>query len=128
MAHRYHPITLAHPRLRRPHAGMTISAQSLRDKPAGPGDDFWYGPAYATGGPVRVTPDTALQVSTVFACVRVLAETVGSLPLNLYRRQVRGGKERADDHRLFPVLHDRPNNWQTSLDWRTQLQGILSLR
>src|SRR4051812_21036847 len=123
MAHRYHPVQLAHPRVRhRAVAGGvsgagTINAATLRDKPAGPGDDFWYGPAYAAGGPVQVTPSTALQLTAVFACVRVLAETVGSLPLNLYRRQVRGGKEKATDHRLYPVLHDKPNNWQTSLDW-----------
>jgi HK97 family phage portal protein len=116
-------------RNRRLAAQRGIFGHTLRDGPAGPGDDFWYGPAPLAGsGPLAVTPQSALQVSAVFACVRVLAETIASLPLVLYRRKAGGGKERAIDHPLYDVLHNTPNNWQTSVDWRQQLQGYLALR
>ena len=77
-----------------------------------PWDDYWYRPVEqeSTAG-VAVTTDSAMQVSAVFACVRVLAETVASLPLHVYRRLPVGGKERARDHHLYRVLHDQPNQW-----------------
>lgn len=75
-------------------------------------------PAAVTAAGVAVTPDTALTYSAVWACVRVLAEDVGSLPLILYRRLPRGGKERATDHPLYRLLHDAPNSEMSSMDWR----------
>ncbi len=75
-------------------------------------------PASVTAAGVAVTPDTALTYSAVWACVRVLAEDVGSLPLILYRRLPRGGKERATDHPLYRLLHDAPNSEMSSMDWR----------
>ena len=54
---------------------------------------------------VMVSPETALKYTTVLICVRVLAESVASLPCILYRRRADGGKERATDH---PLL-DRPH-------------------
>ena len=91
--------------------------------------DFWYGSVVqpASSG-LSVTPESAIRVSAVMACVRVLAETVASLPLILYRRLPRGGKERATDHPLYGVLHDSPNSWQTSFDWREYMMGCLTLR
>jgi HK97 family phage portal protein len=74
------------------------------------------------GGPttagILVTPDVALTYGAVWACVRVLAESVASLPLILYRRLPGGGKERATDHPLYGVLHDAPNDEMTSAEWR----------
>ncbi len=69
---------------------------------------------------VRVTPDTSLRSTTVLACVRVLAESVASLPLQLYRRTADGGKEIARRHPLYRILHVAPNAWQTSFEWREQ--------
>ena len=63
----------------------------------------------------------------MFACVRILAETIASLPLITYRRLPNGGKERATDHPLFSLLHDRPNDEQTSFEWREMMQGHLAL-
>lgn len=77
---------------------------------------------------VSITPDGALGISTVFACVRVLAEDVAKLPLNLYRRTGNNGKERAADHPLYGLLHDAPNGFQTSFEFREMLQGHLGLR
>ena len=69
---------------------------------------------------VRITPDSSLRSTVVLACVRVLAESVASLPLHLYRRLPAGGKEIASRHPLYRVLHTTPNSWQTSFEWREQ--------
>lgn len=66
---------------------------------------------------ITVSPDVAMTYSGVFACVRVLAEDVSSLPLILYRRLARG-KERATKHPLYRILHDAPNDEMTALEWR----------
>ena len=75
-----------------------------------------------------ITPDTALQCAAVYACVRVLAESVAQLPLVLYRRTKDGGKERATDHPLYSVLHSTPNSWQTSFEYREGQMASLGLR
>lgn len=67
-----------------------------------------------------------LGISTVYACVRVLAESVASLPLILYRRLPNGGKERALDHPLYPVFHDQANPDMTSFIWREVLMTHLT--
>jgi HK97 family phage portal protein len=65
----------------------------------------WGGGSIA--GP-SVTPSSALQSATVYACVQVLAGSVAQMPLKVYRRLARG-KEVASDHPLYFLLHDRPN-------------------
>lgn len=77
---------------------------------------------------VRVNEDTALRSTAVFACVKILAETVASLPLPVYRRLEGGGKERATRHYLYRLLHDLPNPELTSFEMREVLQGHLGLR
>src|SRR5690606_41822611 len=69
-------------------------------------DPGWAGPA-ASG--VSVTPSTAMRSTAVYACVRLLAESIASLPLHLYRRLPNGGKERATDHPLYRLLRSQPN-------------------
>jgi len=74
----------------------------------------------------QVTPDNALEVTAVFAAVRILAESVASLPLPLYRRvQLNGrqGKERARAHPLYRILHDAPNSEMSSFTFRETLMG-----
>ena len=80
----------------------------------------------ATG--LNVTPETAMGVPTVYGCVRVLAETLAQVPLDLYRNTGDGGKKKAKDHPLYRVLHSSPNDWQTSFEWRELMQGHISLR
>lgn len=70
----------------------------------------------ATG--LAVSPETALQTTAVLACVRVLSETLASLPLVLYRRLKPRGKERALEHYLYPILHDQANPEMTSFEFR----------
>jgi HK97 family phage portal protein len=84
------------------------------------------GPVTATG--IRVTADTAMRFTAVYAAVRILAETVATLPLIVYRRTENDGKERATDYFLYRLLHDQPNEEQTSVEFREMLQGHLALR
>ena len=80
-----------------------------------------------TDAGISVSPDKALRVSAVYACVRILAETVAMLPLITYERLDRG-KRRATDHYLYPLLHDRPNDFMTAYTFRETMQGHLGLR
>lgn len=73
------------------------------------------GQSSKAGASVSVT--TALGVSTVFACCRVLAEGIAQLPLKLYRENGRT-KKLATDHPAYMVLSRRPNEWQSSFEWR----------
>lgn len=59
-----------------------------------------------------------MAIATFYAGVRVLAETFAMLPLFVYRRLEGGGKDRAVDHPLYPVLHDEPNPEMSSFIWR----------
>lgn len=69
---------------------------------------------------VRIDPETALKSTVVLACARVLAESMASLPLHLYRYIPTGGKEIARDHPLYHRLRIAPNSWQTSFEWLEQ--------
>lgn len=94
-----------------------------------PWDDSWYGTrGYQTATGIRVSPESAMRVAAVFACVRVVAETIASLPLIIYKRLPDGGKQRAVDHPLYALLHDSPNDWQTAFEFVEMLQSHLELR
>jgi HK97 family phage portal protein len=69
-----------------------------------------------------INPSTALQLSAVYACVTLLSETFGSLPLLLYRR-LEVGKERATNHPTYGVLHDIPNPEITSIELRSMMMA-----
>lgn len=69
----------------------------------------------------EVTAATALEVTAVLACLRVLAEGVAQVPLNVYRRRKGGGADVAHDHPLYWQLHRRPNHWQTSFEFRENM-------
>lgn len=75
-----------------------------------------------------VTPDTSLRCSVVYACVRVLAETIASLPIMVYRRRPDGGKDIAADDYRYALLHDAPNPMQTAFEWKECLVGHVNLR
>uniref|UniRef100_A0A6M3JR02 Putative portal protein n=1 Tax=viral metagenome TaxID=1070528 RepID=A0A6M3JR02_9ZZZZ len=84
----------------------------------------------ATKSNQTVTPEasSALKSTTTYACVRVLAETIASLPLMIYRRNKGGGKEPAQEHYLYTILHDSPNMYQSSFEFREMQMGHLCLR
>lgn len=77
--------------------------------------------ATATG--LEVGPDSALASAVVYACVNVLAQTIASLPLIVYRRLPNGGKERAPEHPLYDILHDRANPEMTAYEFRACMVG-----
>ncbi len=71
---------------------------------------------------IQVSPGTAMQHSAVYACVRILSETIASLPLIIYERQKRG-KRRAKEHYLYSILKDKPNDMMTSFEFREVTQS-----
>ena len=76
----------------------------------------------------RVDEKSALQIVTVYACVRLLAESVASLPLHLFRNTGDdGGKERATDHPLYPILYRQPNPEMSSFSFRETMMTHLLL-
>lgn len=74
-----------------------------------------------------VTPDSAMTNTAVLACVRILSETLASLPLITYERMRPRGKQRAVNFYLYGLLHDAPNPVMTSMEFREALQGHLAL-
>ena len=84
---------------------------------------FLFGPT--TSGKT-VNERTAMQTTAVYACIRILAEAIASLPLNVY--QTTGlGKEKATNHNLYHLLHDEPNSEMTSFVFRETLMSHLLL-
>lgn len=81
----------------------------------------------ASSSGVVVNPQTALQQATVFACVKVLAESIGMLPCVLYKGS---GATRAAacDHPLHDILRYQPNDWQTALEFWEMIVASLCLR
>ena len=67
-----------------------------------------------------VTPLRAVQTSAVYACVRVLAESIASLPLHIYKRGNDGEIIKADEIDEYNLLHSKPNRYQNSYIWREQ--------
>lgn len=76
----------------------------------------------------NISTDSAMKASAVFACVKVIAEDIAAMPLNVYEELEPQGKRRAIDHRLYKLLHRRPNEWQTSMEYREMQQMFLLLR
>ena len=99
-----------------------------RDKPknstAGSAYRFYMGGS--TAGK-NVTERSAMQMTAVYSCVRVLSEAVAGLPLHLYKYRSDGGKEKAIDNPLYFLLHDEPNPEMTSFVFRETLMTHLLL-
>ena len=97
-----------------------------RDHPANPSPWLLEGIGADTSSGIVVTPENSLTYSAVYAAVRVLAESVSSLPLILYERLQRG-KQRASAHPLYSILHDSPNPEMTALEFIETGQAHLAL-
>ena len=74
-----------------------------------------------------VTERSAMQMTAVYSCVRILAEAIAGLPLHLYRYTESGGKEKAIEHPLYLLLHDEPNPEMSSFVFRETLMTHLLL-
>ena len=78
-----------------------------------------------SGSGKSVSPSSAIQVSAVYACVRVIAETIASLPFHVYEATDEGSRK-AVEHPLYRLIHDEPNLEMTSFVWReTMLTHLL---
>ena len=92
-------------------SGIFKSRDAPKNRTAGSAYSFF--PGMSSSGK-RVNEQTAMQTSAVYACVRVISESVASLPLHVYRYNSEGGKEKAIDHPLYRLLHDEPNAEMTA--------------
>jgi HK97 family phage portal protein len=81
----------------------------------------------ASSAGIVVNPQTAMQQATVYACVKVLAESIAMLPCVLYRWQGRN-QIPATDHPLFEILRWQPNDWQSAVDFWEMIVASLCLR
>lgn len=99
-----------------------------RDKPenrtSGSSYSFFLG---TSSSGKRVNERSAMQMTAVYSCVRILSEAVASLPLHLYRYNDKGGKEKATEHPMYFILHDEPNPEMTSFIFRETLMTHLLL-
>lgn len=99
-----------------------------RDKPT-PQNAVSSAPSFSFGSSVSgksVTASTAIQMSTVYACVRVIAETIASLPIHVYEHTDTGNRK-ATEHPLYRLLHDEPNPEMTSFILRETMMTHLLL-
>lgn len=76
-----------------------------------------FGAKLAKSG-VPVNWETAIKVTTILSCARVIANGIAQVPLKLYLSTEDGGKKEARDHDLYWLLHNQPNQWQTSFEYR----------
>ena len=85
---------------------------------------FLMGP---TAAGKTVNERSAMQLTAVYACVRILAEGIAGLPLHLYKCGKNGSREKAGEHPLYFLLHDEPNPEMTSFVFRETLMTHLLL-
>ena len=100
----------------RPRAAITESSELAK---------IIYG--YSSNSGITVTQDSAMRLSAVYACVRVIAESVAQLPFILYQRDG-DKKQRATTQRLYNLLHDAPNDFQSAFEFRENLTAWVCLR
>lgn len=81
-----------------------------------------------TAAGVAVTPDTAMRVAAVYACVRIRSGVVANMPLHIKRRVDDRTREDASDDPLWKIFRRRPNRWQTPSQFKRMLQAHLLLR
>ena len=105
-------------------SGLFRSRDKPQNRTAGSNYAFFLG---STTSGKAVTERSAMQMTAVYSCVRILAEAVAGLPLHLYRYTDNGGKEKALDHPLYLLLHDEPNPEMSSFVFRETLMTHLLL-
>ena len=74
-----------------------------------------------------VNERSAMQMTAVYACVRILSESIAGLPLHMYQYEEDGSKKKAVEHPLYHLLHDEPNPEMTSFIFRETLMSHLLL-
>lgn len=105
-------------------SGLFKSRDKPENRTAGSAYTFYIG---GTTAGKTVTERSAMQMTAVYSCVRILAEAVAGLPLHLYKYTDGGGKEKALNHPLYRLLHDEPNPEMSSFVFRETLMTHLLL-
>ena len=105
-------------------SGLFKSRDKPQDRTSGSNYAFFMG---GTTSGKAVTERSAMQMTAVYSCVRILSEAVAGLPLHLYKYTDSGGKAMALDHSLYRLLHDEPNPEMSSFVFRETLMTHLLL-
>ena len=105
-------------------SGLFKSRDKPQNRTAGSNYAFFFG---GTTSGKAVTERSAMQMTAVYSCVRILSEAVAGLPLHLYKYTDSGGKAMALDHPLYRLLHDEPNPEMSSFVFRETLMTHLLL-
>ena len=105
-------------------SGLFRTRDAPKDRTSGSAYTFLMGGS--TAGK-NVNEHSAMQMTAVYACVRILSVAIAGLPLHMYRYKDEGGKEKALDHNLYQLLHDEPNPEMTSFVFRETLMTHLLL-
>ena len=105
-------------------SGLFRTRDGPKNSTAGSAYSFFMGTSSAGK---RVNERSAMQMTAVYSCVRILSEAVASLPIHVYKYNESGGKEKALDHPLYFLLHDEPNPEMTSFAFRETLMTHLLL-
>lgn len=105
-------------------SGLFRSRDKPTDSTSGSAYRFLFGGS-TSGKPVNER--SALQMTAVYACVRILSEAIAGLPVHLYQYKEDGSKEKALAHTLYRLLHDEPNPEMTSFVFRETLMTHLLL-
>lgn len=87
--------------------------------------DLFGGQKTAAG--IRMNEETALTVGAVYTAVRIISNSIGALPLHVYRRDETGKRSFAVRHWAYPLLHDSPNEYHTSTIWMRMMMAHLLL-
>ena len=105
---------------------MTAVNDAVNPLPAVWDDSGWSN--YLSGKGVTADAITALQIAAVFRCVALGSETMATLPLHMYKKTDEG-KERADDHRLYNLIHYQPNPYTTAWEfWQMWFANLMLTR
>ena len=105
-------------------SGLFKSRDKPQNRTSGSNYAFFMG---GTTSGKAVTERSAMQMTVVYSCVRILSEAVAGLPLHLYKYTDSGGKAMALDHSLYRLLHDEPNPEMSSFVFRETLMTHLLL-
>ncbi len=105
-------------------SGLFRSRDAPKNRTSGSAYSFFLGQSVAGKS---VNERSAMQMTAVYACVRILSEAIAGLPLHMYKYEDDGSKKKAIDHRLYHILHDEPNSEMTSFIWRETAMSHLLL-
>lgn len=87
----------------------------------------WFATANTAAG-VSVSHEQAMRLTAVYRAVKIIAESIGQLPCKIYGRKSDGTRYVDYNHDLYELLHDRPNRWQTPIEFKEMLTGHAVLR